>query len=156
MIDKVGGVILKDKKILVQRKKNNREECIIPGGKVEKNESYESALIREIKEELNADIEVNEYIGESIHHYPEKDIKLIFYKAKLLSKKVELLEHESCKWITKDEKDKFEFAGADIVEVIYGILNSMDVSIKEFEKIRINKQEKRGAFEKKIYLEEAE
>ena len=45
---------------------------------------------------------------------------------------------------------------ADIVEVIYGILNSMDVSIKEFEKIRINKQEKRGAFDKKIYLEEAE
>ena len=45
---------------------------------------------------------------------------------------------------------------ADIVEVIYGILNYMDVSIKEFEKIRINKQEKRGAFEKKIYLEEAE
>lgn len=45
---------------------------------------------------------------------------------------------------------------ADIVEVIYGILNSMDVSIKEFEKIRINKKEKRGAFEKKIYLEEAE
>lgn len=45
---------------------------------------------------------------------------------------------------------------ADIVEVIYGILNSMDISIKEFEKIRINKQEKRGAFEKKIYLEEAE
>ena len=45
---------------------------------------------------------------------------------------------------------------ADIVEVIYGILNSMDVSIKEFEKIRINKQEKRGAFEKKIYLEETE
>ena len=44
---------------------------------------------------------------------------------------------------------------ADIVEVIYGILNSMDVSIKEFEKIRINKQEKRGAFKKKIYLEEA-
>ena len=45
---------------------------------------------------------------------------------------------------------------ADIIEVIYGILNSMDVSIKEFEKIRINKQEKRGAFEKKIYLEKAE
>jgi len=45
---------------------------------------------------------------------------------------------------------------ADIVEVIYGILNSMDISIKEFEKIRINKQEKRGVFDKKIYLEEAE
>ena len=45
---------------------------------------------------------------------------------------------------------------ADIVEVVYGILNSMDVSIEEFEKIRMGKQEKRGAFVKKIYLEEAE
>ena len=45
---------------------------------------------------------------------------------------------------------------ADIVEVIYGILNSMNVSINEFERIRINKQEERGAFEKKIYLEESE
>ena len=45
---------------------------------------------------------------------------------------------------------------ADIVEVIYGILNSMDVSIEDFEKIRISKQEKRGAFNKKIFLEEAE
>ena len=39
MIDKVGGIILKDKKILVQRKNNNREECIIPGGKRENNET---------------------------------------------------------------------------------------------------------------------
>lgn len=45
---------------------------------------------------------------------------------------------------------------ADIVEVVYGILNSMDVTIDEFEKVRIKKQKERGAFNKKIYLEEAE
>ena len=45
---------------------------------------------------------------------------------------------------------------ADIVEVIYGILNSMDVSIEEFEKVRKDKAEKRGAFKEKIFLEEAE
>ena len=45
---------------------------------------------------------------------------------------------------------------ADIVEVIYGILNSMDVSIEEFEKVRTKKVVERGAFEKKIFLEEAE
>ena len=45
---------------------------------------------------------------------------------------------------------------ADIVEVVYGILNSMDVTIDEFEKIRIKKQEERGAFNKRIYFEEAE
>ena len=45
---------------------------------------------------------------------------------------------------------------ADIVEVIYGILNSMDVSIDDFEKIRLAKKEKRGAFAKKIFLEKSE
>lgn len=118
MIEVVAGVIYKNNKFLIAQRNLKKAQGGLwefPGGKVEKNESYESALIREIKEELNADIEVNEYIGESIHHYPEKDIRLIFYKAKLLSEKVELLEHESCKWITKDEKDKFEFAGADKV-----------------------------------------
>ena len=45
---------------------------------------------------------------------------------------------------------------ADIVEVIYGILDSMDVSREEFEKVRTAKVEKRGAFQKRIFLEEAE
>lgn len=45
---------------------------------------------------------------------------------------------------------------ADIVEVIYGILNSMNVSIDDFEKIRLAKKEKRGAFDKKIFLEKSE
>lgn len=42
---------------------------------------------------------------------------------------------------------------ADIVEVIYGILNSKNVSIEEFEIIRKNKVDRRGAFNKKVFLE---
>lgn len=45
---------------------------------------------------------------------------------------------------------------ADIVEVVYGILESMNISVEEFEKVRKDKQEKRGAFHKRIYLEESE
>lgn len=45
---------------------------------------------------------------------------------------------------------------ADIVEVIYGILNSMNVSVEDFEKIRKEKVSKRGAFQEKIFLKEAE
>lgn len=118
MIEVVAGVIYKNNKFLIAQRNLKKDQggmWEFPGGKVERNESYKSALIREIKEELNANIEVNEYLGESIHHYPEKDIKLIFYKVKLLSEKVELLEHENCQWITKEEKDKYEFAEADNV-----------------------------------------
>lgn len=116
MIEVVAGVIYKNNKFLIAQRNLKKAQggfWEFPGGKVEKGESYENALAREIKEEFNANIEVNEYIGENIHHYPEKDIKLIFYKARLLSEKIELLEHEDYKWITKDDKDNFEFAGAD-------------------------------------------
>lgn len=118
MIEVVAGVIYKDNKFLIAQRNLKKAQGGLwefPGGKVEKGESYENALTREIKEEFNASIEVQEYIGENIHHYPEKGIKLLFYKARLLSEKIELLEHEDYKWITKEDKDNFEFAEADKV-----------------------------------------
>lgn len=116
MIEVVAGIIYKNNKFLIAQRNAQKDQGGLwefPGGKIEKNETYEDALIREIKEELNADIEVTEYIGENTHHYPNKTIKLHFYKATLISEKIELLEHENYKWITKDEKDNFEFAEAD-------------------------------------------
>lgn len=116
MIEVVAGVIYKENKFLIAQrnlKKSQGGFWEFPGGKVEKGETYQDALKREIKEEFDADIEVGEYIGETMHHYPEKDIKLVFYKAELISKEIKLLEHEDCRWITKKEKDNFEFSGAD-------------------------------------------
>ena len=116
MIEVVAGVIYKDNKFLIAQRNLKKDQGGLwefPGRKVEKKESYEEALVREIKEEFNADIVVEEYLGENIYHYPEKDIKLIFYKARLISPKIELLEHENYKWITKNEKNNFEFAEAD-------------------------------------------
>lgn len=118
MIEVVAGIIYNNdgKFLIAQRnlKKAQGGYWEFPGGKVEVNESCQEALKREIKEEFNANIEVLEYVGENIHHYPENDIKLLFYKAKLLDDKIELLEHEDYKWISKSDKNKFEFAGADV------------------------------------------
>lgn len=116
MLEVVAGIIYKgDKFLIAQRnlKKSQGGYWEFPGGKVEENETKQEALKREIKEEFNADIDVKEYVGEIIHHYPEKDIRLSFYKANLIGEKLELLEHEDYKWITKEEKSKFQFAGAD-------------------------------------------
>lgn len=116
MVEVVAGIIYKNDKFLIAQrnlKKSQGGLWEFPGGKVEPEESYQDALKREIKEEFNADIEVGDFVGENVHHYPERDIKLIFYKAKLISDKMELLEHEDIRWITKEDKDSFEFAGAD-------------------------------------------
>lgn len=54
-IYKIGGILIKDKKLLVSRSKN-KDIFIAPGGKVEKDELPKNALIRELKEELQIDI----------------------------------------------------------------------------------------------------
>lgn len=85
MIDKVGGVILKDKKILVQRKNNGREECIIPGGKREGSESDFETLKRELMEELSVQLIDTEYLGtyQDIAVFSNKQLQVITYLVKI-------------------------------------------------------------------------
>ena len=123
MIEVVAAVIYKDDKFLIAKRNSKKSQGGLwefPGGKVEHNETYEQALVREIKEELDSLIKVDNYIGENIHKYSDKTIKLIFYKATLLDDKIKLLEHEDYKWITKKDKDNFEFADAD--KIVFDLL----------------------------------
>ena len=66
MIDKVGGIVIKDKKVLVVRKKTKENflEFIIPGGKRESGETDLETLQREMQEEVNLKIIKTEYLGE--------------------------------------------------------------------------------------------
>lgn len=84
-----------------------------PGGKIEKNESADDAIKREIKEELNIDIEVIKWIIEKRHKYPEKTINLILCTAKWIGGELNLSEHEDSKWIKKEDIFNFQFAEAD-------------------------------------------
>ena len=116
IIEVVAAVIYKGDKFMIAQRNLNKSQGGLwefPGGKIEAGETGEEALKREIREEFNAEISVGELITEVVHHYPEKDVKLYFYKAELVDEHMEVLEHEAIAWISKDEKDKYEFAGAD-------------------------------------------
>ncbi len=106
MIDKVGGVILKDKKILVQRKNNNREECIFPGGKREGKETDFETLKRELQEELSVELLKIEYIGtyQDIAVFSNKPLQVITYLAKIKGKIKCNNEIKEAIWIDKDYK----------------------------------------------------
>ena len=87
-----------------------------PGGKVEKNESDQEALVREIEEELAFSMQPEnlEYIGENLHCYPTKSILLVLYRHQEEIKKFVLSEHDAQVWVSLTEIHQYQLAPADI------------------------------------------
>lgn len=104
MIDKVGGIILKDKKILVQRKNNGREECIIPGGKREGEETDFETLKRELKEELDVELIKIELIGgyDDIAVFSDKKIHVETYLVEISGEITPKNEIKEAIWIDRN------------------------------------------------------
>ncbi len=85
-----------------------------PGGKVEEGETPEAALVREIKEELDTEIEVGEYLDTIEYDYPTFHLSMRCYWCIIKSGDLVLKEHEAVKWLTKEKIDSVEWLPADI------------------------------------------
>lgn len=85
-----------------------------PGGKVEPGEAPEEALVREIREELGAEIEVRDLIDTIEYDYPNFHLSMKCYWATLVSGTLELKEHEAAKWLTKDTLYTVDWLPADV------------------------------------------
>ena len=83
-----------------------------PGGKIDEDETHVAALRREIKEELDADVEVGELVLATTHAYPEKTVTIFFYRCTLVGIPKPLLGQEM-RWVTRDEMRTLGFPQAD-------------------------------------------
>ena len=85
-----------------------------PGGKVEPGETPQEALVREIKEELDADITVGDLLTTVEYDYPTFHLSMDCFWAEIISGDLVLTEHEAAKWLTKATLDSVEWLSADI------------------------------------------
>ena len=84
-----------------------------PGGKVEEGETPQEALVREIKEELDTEIEVGELFDTVEYDYPKFHLSMDCFICTIKSGDLVLKEHEAAKWLTKETMDSVEWLPAD-------------------------------------------
>ena len=124
-IEVVAAIIKKgDTRLATQRGYGDlKDGWEFPGGKIEPGEAYDAALIREIKEELDVDIVVNEHvITIDYKGYEKFDLTMHCYLCSLANdSNITLVEHEAAKWLSKDSLYSVDWLPADIdaVDAIY-------------------------------------
>ena len=116
---------------VIQRKQNGSKQIFatqrgygkfeggweFPGGKIEVGETPQKALIREIKEELDADIVVGDLIDTIEYDYPDFHLSMDCFWCELQSEHVVLNEHEEAKWLSRAQLDSVDWLPADVTLV---------------------------------------
>lgn len=117
-INVVGAILVEDGKILCAQRGKSKSLAYLwefPGGKIESGESPQEALIRELKEELLIEVDVqSEKFEETSYQYDFGVVNLTTFICLLKKGTPQLTEHITVKWLEPKELDQLEWAPADV------------------------------------------
>ena len=116
MVEVVAALIRDNGRFLICRRPANKTRALLwefVGGKVEKDETKENALIRECREELGITVRVDDIFMTVEHEYPDVTVRLTLFNSAIEEGVPRKLEHEEIKWIEPCEIDNYEFCPAD-------------------------------------------
>lgn len=117
MINVTAAIITRDDTVFIAQKGAQARfahKWEFPGGKIEDGELPEECVVRELFEEFGIEIKVQSYFAESIHTFPEGQIRIFAYYCQWISGEIAPTEHEDYKWAPVRALHTFEFAPADI------------------------------------------
>lgn len=115
-IEVVAAIILDESKIFATQRGYGefKDGWEFPGGKMEQGETPEQALKREIREELDAEIEVGQLFDTVEYAYPNLHLTMHCFLCVLKSGELVLKEHEAAKWLDKESLDSVAWLPADL------------------------------------------
>ena len=115
-IEVVAAIILKDGQVFATQRGYGQWKgwWEFPGGKMEAGESPEEALVREIREELDAEISVGELLDTVEWDYPEFHLVMHCFVCSLASESLHLNEHEAAAWLTAETLRSVRWLPADV------------------------------------------
>ncbi len=112
----VAALIWKNGSFMICRRPAHKARGLLwefVGGKVEKGETKQQALVRECSEELAVKVAVGDVFTEVTHEYPDITVHLTLFNAEIAEGVPQLLEHCDIKWITPAEIENYDFCPAD-------------------------------------------
>jgi len=117
IVQVTAAIIVSDGNILIaQRHPNDRLAGMweFPGGKIEAGETPEQCLKRELREELEMDASIGNYLGSSIYHYDHISIELMAYRVFWNGGGFRLISHQAIRWVRPDQLTAYAFTPADL------------------------------------------
>ena len=114
-IEVVAAIIIKDGKVFATQRGYGQWQgwWEFPGGKIEAGERPQEALVREIREELDAEIEVGELLQTVEWDYPDFHLTMHCFICSLISESMRLNEHEAAAWLTRETLRSVRWLPAD-------------------------------------------
>ena len=111
----VAAIIIHENKIFATQRGYGefKDGWEFPGGKIEPGETPQEALAREIKEELDIEIEVMGFLETVEYDYPEFHLSMDCFFCVIRSGELVLKEHEAAKWLTVETLDSVDWLPAD-------------------------------------------
>jgi len=118
-IEVVAAIIKQNNNIFVTRRSYGEFENMweFPGGKMEIGETRKEALIREIKEELELDIDISRYLTTVKYDYPTFHLTMHCFICTISGGKLQLNAHNDAKWTTLEELGQLNWVPADILVI---------------------------------------
>ncbi len=116
MTQVVAALIWQNNRFLICRRPPHKTRGLLwefVGGKVEKGETKQQALMRECMEELAVKVRVDDVYMQLVHEYPDMTVELTLFNAAIVEGEPQLLEHSEIRYISVDEIDRFDFCPAD-------------------------------------------
>ena len=120
MLTVSAAVVLRDGKIMLCQRRpevHNGLKWEFPGGKIEPGESPEAALVRELREELDLQVQVGRVIDAVHHRYPDREVLVLFYDCRVAQGEPRTVDCNAIAWARPEALRGYDFAGADLAFV---------------------------------------